>query len=588
MMDSYIIDSIVKKYYNVSDVENTKYSMIFHIRTRGSEKSFTYLLEELDKIGTTAFTNDFPDNQIIVINNRNIGRDRNGLKAMMLFISIATLVYSGFIYYSAYYSSVSIYRNIIYGSIFYALPVIFVLLSREFGKYLALRKNHIKYKFPIFIPSPGIGTLGTINSNKNQFRDSRSMIETGSFSLLFGFFASIFFIVVGAATMPFTQYNASIHSPISILNFPLVFPVVLEHFFPALIIPDPLELAGYVGLITTAINALPIGFMDGGLVFSGIMGKSFKYASYAGIVILLIAGIIYPYILILVVLSLLLGIRGPLPMNTFFKPKISMKASWALIIIIILLLGFVPLPFHSTGNSNVAIPNSCYVMQQNNTGNVTVNITVQNHGLNVVPVFSVSPGNFSVERSIQNNMTTTTYTLELITYHYNYTGKKDFNITVNTGTEIFHKMISVYFLKDNKNIHFTNISNPLNLTEYQGKPFNITIDNNGSFPLNVRIISISTSMGVYMEGSDNTTINLAGDPYEGISTHIRPWKNETMNFEAETPGTWKIIIMESNGEAAIVDIHIKPAPVSPPNPKSFNGSQNNDNALNSIHSLYYF
>ena len=66
------------------------------------------------------------------------------------------------------------------------------------------------------------------------------------------------------------------------------------------------------------------------------------------------------------------------------------------------------------------------------------------------------------------------------------------------------------------------------------------------------------------------------------------WKNETMNFEAETPGTWKIIIMESNGEAAIVDIHIKPAPVSPPNPKSFNRSQNNDNALNSIHSLYYF
>ena len=46
------------------------------------------------------------------------------------------------------------------------------------------------------------------------------------------------------------------------------------------------------------ILELNIGFMDGGLVFSGIMGKSFKYASYAGIVILLIASIIYPYILI--------------------------------------------------------------------------------------------------------------------------------------------------------------------------------------------------------------------------------------------------------------------------------------------------
>ncbi|EQB74521.1 MAG: hypothetical protein AMDU4_FER2C00005G0019 [Ferroplasma sp. Type II] len=185
-------------------------------------------------------------------------------------------------------------------------------------------------------------------------------------------------------------------------------------------------------------------------------------------------------------------------------------------------------------------------------------------------------------------MTTTTYTLELITYHSNYTGKKNFNITVNTGSQIFHKMISVYFLKVDKNIHFSNILNPLNLTEYQGKPFDITIYNNGSHTIDVKILSISTSMGVYMVGSGNLTINLAGDPYEGISTHIPHDKNETMNFEAETPGTWKIIILESNGQAAIVDIHIKPAQASPPNPKSFNGSQNNDNALNSIHSLYYF
>ena len=46
-----------------------------------------------------------------------------------------------------------------------------------------------------------------------------------------------------------------------------------------------------------------------------------------------------------------------------------------------LFIGSAPLPLHNTDSNNVAIPDSCYIMQQNNTGNVSVNITVQNHGL---------------------------------------------------------------------------------------------------------------------------------------------------------------------------------------------------------------
>ena len=75
MRDSQIIEGIVKKYYGFSDVENTKYSIIFHIDTPGTEKTFESLLADLDRIGVTAFTNDFPDSQIIVINNSNLGNE---------------------------------------------------------------------------------------------------------------------------------------------------------------------------------------------------------------------------------------------------------------------------------------------------------------------------------------------------------------------------------------------------------------------------------------------------------------------------------------------------------------------------------
>lgn len=594
MMDSSTISEIVKKYYVVSETDDTEYSMAFHIKSPGNEKTFGDLLDELNVIGATAFTNKFPDNQIIVISNSKISREKNGLKVLMVFLSIATIIYSGFVYYSTYSSSDLLYRNILYGTLFYALPVIFILLFRESGKYLALRKNHIKYNFPIFIPSPGIGTLGTINSNKNQFRNQKSMIEAGTFSLLFGFLASILFIIIGAAAMPYVQYNASIHSPISILDFPLVFPLFLDHLFPAFIIPDPLELAGYVGLVTTALNAMPVGFMDGGLVFSAIMGKQFKYASFAGIVILLAASIIYPFILILVVISILLGFRGPLPMNNFFRPRASVKW-WALaIVVIILLLGFAPLPLHNTSSSNVSIPDSTYILQQNNTENVTVNVTVQDKGINISPVFSVSPGTFVVEGSTHHNKTTTIYALELITYKSNYSGMQTFNITVNTGTSSFHKIISVYFLKADKNIHIktiSNTSNPANLTEYAGIPFDINITNNGTEAFEAHIIPIFNYTGIYSPLGPGTMLNLSAYSPNGISLEIPGGSNGTLRLEVYKPGNLKLLIMEQGIMAIVVDIHVNPNPNISTPPGHFlpgNYTENCYLPLNACHSFYNF
>ncbi|WP_337861037.1 site-2 protease family protein [Ferroplasma sp.] len=561
MIDSQIIEGIVNRYYDVTDLDNTKYSMVFHISSIKNRNTFSYLLDELNRIGVTAFTNDYPDNQIIVIGNGNISRERNGIKIFMLLVSIATLIYSGFVYYSDYYSA-TMYKSILGGSLFYAIPLFSILLFREFGKYTVLRKNHIKYKFPIFIPSPGLGTLGTINSNKNQFRDSKSMIQAGTLSLLFGFFSSIFLVIAGTFIMPSANYNAGIHSPVSILNFPLLFPLVLERFFPAFILPDPLQLAGYAGIVITALNALPVGFLDGGIVFSGIMGKHFKYASYAGTAILLAASIVYPYILILVAISLILGIRGALPMNNFFRPQVSIR-TLGIIVIIILVLGFAPLPLHSTNNSNVAIPDSPYIVQSANPGNVSVNVTVYNYGMNVVPTFSVNPGTFKVSDVRHVNNTATVYTLNLITYNSNYSGERNFNITVNTGTDIFHKTVSVYFLKPDKNISVDKKIEPQNLTEQAGKSFNITIDNPGNTTLKIKLILIYSNINLYMNPSNLSMISLFG---HNMYLIIPPRTNATLFFQSSNPGLLKIIIIGTGNQATIVNINITSGIISPPNP----------------------
>ena len=562
MKDSQIIEEIVKKYYGFLDVENTRYSMIFHIEGAENEKTFISLLDDLDKVGFTAFTNDFPDNQIIVINNTNLGRERTGIKTLMFLISIITLVYTGYIYSSNYYSIGSLRTGIFYGVLVYAVPVMGILLIREVGKYISLRKNHIKDRFPIFVPAPGLGTLGIINSNKSQFRESKSMVRAGTVSLLSGFIVSISLIMIGSYTSTIIQYSAAVNSPVSALNFPVIYPVILEHFIPASLVPPPLALAGYTGLITTALNAMPIGFLDGGIVFSAILGRRFKYVSYVAMILLILASILYPYILILVILLFILGIRGALPLNNLVKPGHYIKYL-AIIVILIILFGFAPLPIHNLNNSSVAISDTCYVMNKQDPANVTVNITVNEKGINVIPVFTVHPGKFKIEAHKRENSTTVLYMLDLITYKLNYSGLQHFNITVNTGTHIFRTMIKVFFVNPMKNIGVNNSTNPFNLNASQDKPFNLTLYNNGSTPMIVNITSISSNMKVYaiIHKNLNSSLSMASTMNIIIPAH----SNESIEVEAQTPGIWQLIIYESsNPTPLMITIHILPKQKSPP------------------------
>ena len=280
-------------------------------------------------------------------------------------------------------------------------------------------------------------------------------------------------------------------------------------------------------------------------------------------ILLVLTSILYPYILILVVLLFILGIRGALPLNNLVKPGHYIKYL-AIVVILIILLGFAPLPIHNLNNSSVAISDTCYVMNKQDPANVTVNITVNEKGVNVIPVFSVHPGKFKIGGHERENSTAVIYILDLITYKSNYSGLHNFTITVNTGTHIFHRMVKVYFANPMKNIGVNNSTNPFNLTAYQDTPFNLTLYNNGSTPMTVNITSISSNMKVY------AIIQKGGLSMASImNIIIPPHSNKSIEVEAQTTGAWQLIIYESrylsnNPIPLIITIHILPKQKSPP------------------------
>ncbi len=552
MINSGEIENIVKKYYNFTDEEKSAYSITFHVNDLSNERAFSALVDNLNLIGATVFTNDYPDNQIIVLNNYNISKEKIGVKLFLFALTVITMVYTGYTYYSFYYYSSNFFKNLFYGMVLFFIPLAFIIFLRECGKYIALKRNHMKYYFPIFIPTLGLGTLGVINSNRNQFKTQNSMIMTGSYSLILGFLSSLVFIIVGAYITPLNLiYNPDIYSPLTTLNFPFLYIVFINHIFPATLLPDPLELAGYAGLIITSINALPLGFLDGGLVFSGILKNKFKYFSYISIFILLIMSFVYVYFVIIVIIILLIGLTGPLPLNNVIKSKKSVKYL-GVVVFVIIIFGFVPLPVHMVNsNESISLNNNCYIVNTAEPHNITFNVTV--HGSNSVePIFSMNPGKLKInsEHRFKNE---SVYSME-IPVSNNHSGKISYNLAINTGSQKFNEFINIYYVKAMGSITFNN-RNPYKMNEPVNKTFTLSVSNENSTSLTMKIISIANNMDTYIY-TNSGYLNITGEHYIfGAPITINSGGTINLSLLSKTSGTWEIMLY-SNGNAGIVTIHI--------------------------------
>ncbi len=564
MRDSEIIEGIVDRFYSYSGIDTSEYSIIFHINDIGNEQKFSMLSDALDKIGATAFTNDIPDKEIIVIWNHGIGSSRKYLRLAMFLATLFLVLYTGYVYYNAYYGGSTI-NDMEYGALLYTMPVFVILFVRELGKLIALRGTGTEYNFPIFLPSPGLGTLGMLNSNNNKYKSSSSLMKAGSYSLFFGFFSSLFIIILGSLIIPSNvTYSSLLKSPINALGFPLIYKYILDRIIYNPVAPNPLVLAGYTGLITTAINGIPLGFLDGGLVFTGLMGRKFKYISYASTAVLLLASIIYPELIILVAVSLILGIKGSQPMNNISPPSKSIRYA-AAVVLIIVVLGFAPVHFHSNETVSSVPSNNSFMVNSTDPANITVNITV-NDPSGTVPRFSVTPGNLSVKGVHILNRTASIYNIEIYTAHRNYSGNKTYDISVFMGRKECSNDITVYFVKPLSGIKINNKSiNEINVTA--GKMFNISINQSvNAIGPSPSIVSLSGNAGIYQifmiqNRTNELEIPIVGENMFGtlIDKSMIQHKlsaNMTLHLLAERPGSFKIMLLSQNNTALIMTINV--------------------------------
>jgi membrane-associated protease RseP (regulator of RpoE activity) len=196
----------------------------------------------------------------------------------------------------------------------YMAAVIAVLLSHEMGHFLLAWRHKIRASLPFFIPVPILpfGTLGAVIGLEGSRANRRQIFDLALAGPLAGLAIALPVIWLGIARLPAAP------PPGSGLCFhnPLIFRLLIGALRPDYTTPgcfylnqfSPLLMAGWVGVLVTGLNMLPISQLDGGHVAYALFGRRAHWLA-RGLVVAAIVLIVvlekYVWVVMLVVVILL-------------------------------------------------------------------------------------------------------------------------------------------------------------------------------------------------------------------------------------------------------------------------------------------
>jgi membrane-associated protease RseP (regulator of RpoE activity) len=245
----------------------------------------------------------------------------------------------------------------------FSLALMGILLAHELGHYYFCRRNGVRATLPFFIPAPTlIGTLGAFIRIGGFIKSRQSLFDIGIAGPIAGFVVAVPTMLAGLA-MSYPVAGAS--DPDLQFGFPLIFQLghaLLYHGGPALAhyYLHPVALAGWAGMLATALNLLPGGQLDGGHLVFAISPALHKFLSWTMIATLVaMAWFFWVGWLIWAILLAFSGLQQP---SVPRWPGVGRSRHWmALLAVAMLVLTFTPAPV-----ANSAFPQVAHALKYGN------------------------------------------------------------------------------------------------------------------------------------------------------------------------------------------------------------------------------
>ena len=173
----------------------------------------------------------------------------------------------------------------------FSFSLLSILVVHEFGHYIAGRIHGVNMSLPYFIPAPPgitiIGTFGAVIKSRSAFINRKQLLDVGASGPLAGLIISIVVFAIGINGSPLREIPENVSGLMmvgdSLLNSLMV--TLLKGPIPEnqTLVFNSVAFAGWVGLLVTMLNLLPIGHLDGGHIVYALVGK--KQRLVAGLIL---------------------------------------------------------------------------------------------------------------------------------------------------------------------------------------------------------------------------------------------------------------------------------------------------------------
>ncbi|RJQ44137.1 MAG: site-2 protease family protein [Anaerolineaceae bacterium] len=190
----------------------------------------------------------------------------------------------------------------------FAVSLLAILGTHEFGHYFAGKKNGVDVTLPYFIPFPfnTFGTMGAFINMRSIPKNKKQLFDIAVAGPLSGLVVSIIVLLIGlhlstVEPLPLVlpagsglqmEGNSLLYLLLKYISFGKLLPepvgksgiVLLIHWFKYFFTGSPIPLggldvmlhpvawAGWAGLFVTMLNLIPVGQLDGGHIFQALFG----------------------------------------------------------------------------------------------------------------------------------------------------------------------------------------------------------------------------------------------------------------------------------------------------------------------------
>ncbi len=182
----------------------------------------------------------------------------------------------------------------------YSISIMSILFTHEMGHFFFARRHGVSASLPYFIPIPlpPVGTMGAVIRMEGRVESRNALADIGASGPLTGLMVAIPVLLYGLHLSQVRPIDGGFLEGSSFLYMAAKF-LIKGQLLPGGgldVFLDPVAWAGWVGLLVTMLNLMPIGQLDGGHIAYAFFGAGHNKISawlHRGLLLLALGGSSY-------------------------------------------------------------------------------------------------------------------------------------------------------------------------------------------------------------------------------------------------------------------------------------------------------